>query len=182
MLGSDGNLEHFAVSARLLGPSFSSPVAAGTAWLSLVAVTSVSLSISMARSERSERDAWDHCVHVTAEEDAAAVEEDRLEVVLRALLPHPLVGRVKARGGRHRNRGVGTPLLHYHPHATIVVAQVTDWEEFVRPRGGANSAGEVAAGLNSLYAVFDSVLRRQGRSAAQGAWEGIRCEKVQASD
>ena len=182
MLGSDGSLEHYAVTARLLGPSFSSPVAAGTAWLSLVAVTSVSLSISMARSERSERDAWDHCVHVTAEEDAAAVEEDRLEVVLRVLLPNPLVGRVKARGGRKRNGGVGTPLLHYHPHATIVVAQVTDWEEFVRPRGGANSAGEVAAGLNSLYAVFDSVLRRQGRSAAQGAWEGIRCEKVQASD
>ena len=184
VLGSSGSLEHYAVTARLLGPSFSSPAAARTAWLSLVAMTSVALSISMARSERSERDAWDHCMHVMAEEDAAAVEEDRLEVVLRVLLPHPLVGRVKARGGRKRNSAatVGTPLLHYHPHATIVVAQVTDWKEFVRPRGGANSAGEVAAGLNSLYAAFDSVLRRQVRSAAQGAWEGIRCEKVQASD
>eukprot|EP01043_Picozoa_sp_COSAG02_P049197 COSAG02_NODE_4917_length_4837_cov_1.861123_3_plen_1127_part_00 len=180
--GADGSSEHYAATARLLGTSFSSPAAAATAWLSLVAVTCASLCISMARSERSERDAWDHCVHVTAEENVAAVEEDRLEVVLGVMLPRPLVGRVKARGGRKRNGGVGTPLLHYHPHATIVVAQVSDWEEFGRPRGDAGSAVQVTAELNALYAAFDSVLRRQDRSAAQGAWEGIRCVKVQASD
>lgn len=180
--GADGSSQGFTATARLLGTSFSSPAAAATAWLSLVAVTCGSLCISMVRSERSERDAWDHCMHVTAEENVAAVEEGRLEVVLGVMLPRPLVGRVKARGGRKRNGGVGTPLLHYHPHATIVVAQVSDWKEFTRPRGDAGSAVKVTAELNALYAAFDSVLRQQNRSAAQGGWEGIRCVKVQSSD
>eukprot|EP01046_Picozoa_sp_COSAG06_P042877 COSAG06_NODE_5532_length_3420_cov_1.218910_1_plen_893_part_10 len=180
LLGADGGLEHYAVTAGLLGASLSSPATGAAAWLSLVSLVCASLCVSMVRSERSERDAWDHCVHVTAEEGLAAVEEDRLEVVLGVLLPQPLVGRVKARGGRKNGGGVATPLLHYHPHATIIVAQVTDWEEFVRPRGDANSAADVAAGLNGLYAAFDSVLRRQAGSATDGGWEGIRCEKVQA--
>lgn len=205
-LRDDGAPEYFAATAGLLGSALASPAAGAAGWLSLVLLVSAALCLSVLRSERSERDAWDHCAHVTDEEGMASVEEERLEIALGVMMPPGLIGRVKARGARRSGSGgVATPLLHYHPHATIIVARVTGWDEFVRPRAGGSSSAyvsthaiptttclpgmplrdgfrlQVAEGLNGLFAAFDSVLKRQAGSAAGGGWEGIRCDKVQAT-
>ena len=50
LLGADGGLEHYAVTAGLLGASLSSPATGAAAWLSLVSLIATNSAAAAART------------------------------------------------------------------------------------------------------------------------------------